>query len=100
MLFLYLAAIPDFVLSLLSLLKDPVLIPLAVSLLTWLLNQYTTILKKVPNLLKDVLIVVVPAVVAQLGAFAGVPVSSVQAAAGGLVAVIIFKLGQHKEASK
>lgn len=94
------ALIPTWASELLDVIKSPVITPLVVSLFTWVLNEYTNLLKKIPNALKDTLIVLVPLLLTFVAQKMGVDVSSIGAAAGGLVSIIIFKLGQAKERSK
>lgn len=90
-------ALPEIVLTILNLIKDPVLLPAVISAIMWVVNQYTSLLAKVPNMLKIVLMTVVPALLALGASKLGIDISSIQSAAAGLVAAGIFWLGQKKE---
>lgn len=88
--------------DLLDLLVNPVLLPLAISLVTWLVNTYTNLLQKLPSWATRVLIVVVPTTLAYAATWiaqkTGLPfdISTVDTAAGSLVALAIFHIGRAK----
>jgi hypothetical protein len=99
--FMYmLSAVMDTVLMLLDMLKNPVLLPLAISAVTWLVDRYTSITEGMNDWLKRFLIVAVPAGLALLANFVAaklgyvLDLSSITAAAGSVVAMLIFMIGK------
>lgn len=86
----------DFLISLVNMLKEPVLYPLIISGVTWVLNTYVTFVAKLPNIVKQTAILVVPALLAAGAAKLGLDVSSASAFAASAVALGVFQLGKLK----
>jgi hypothetical protein len=94
----------DTIATILSLLSTPVLVPLAVSGVTWLVDKYTTLTEGMNVWLKRTLIVVIPVALTFAINFVSTKVgytldlSSVTAAGGSIVAMIIYAIGKKKSA--
>ena len=97
---LALNAITDMIGSLLQLLATPVLIPLAISGITWLVDKYTTLTDGMNVWLKRLFILVVPAGLAAVTSFVSaklgfaLDLSSMTAAGGSIVAMLIYMIGK------
>jgi len=90
------AALVDTVLAVVNLLRDPVILPAVISGVMWLVSTYSKFVAGLPNLAKIAVMAIVPALLAQGAAAIGVDISSVSAAAAGLVAAGVFQLGKLK----
>lgn len=96
------AATTDILGTLISLLASPVLVPLAVSGITWLVDEYTTLTEGMNVWLKRTLIVAVPVGLTFLVNFVStklgftLDLSSITAAAGSIVAMLVYAITKNK----
>ena len=95
-------AVSDLITSILELIQNPVLVPLAIAGATWLVDQYTKLTVGMNEWLKRLLILVVPVALTAIVNFASVKfgfaldLSTITAAGGSIVAMIIYMIGRNK----
>lgn len=87
---------PPIVTDILNALATPVIIPLVTSAVVWVLNTYTTAVAKLPDVVKQALVVVVGIGLGWAGQHFGLDITSAEGFAGSLVALGIFQLGKAK----
>lgn len=90
-------ALPAFLLDLVNAIASPVLVPLVTSGIVWVLNTYTTVVAKLANPLKQLLVVVVGVLLGYAGQTFGLDVTSAQGFASSLVALGIYQIGKAKQ---
>lgn len=94
-----LLAVPQMVVDLLNAIATPVLLPLVTSGVVWVLNTYTTLVAKLPNPVKQGLVIVVGVLLGYVGSLLNLDVSSAEGFAASLVALGIYQIGKGKVAT-